>query len=133
VAITYGVKLTDAQCNASATVDGQFVAGTFRYTPAVGTLLDAGSAQVLKVTFTPADTANYASVTAQAGIDVAKAPLTITAEDEAMVAGGIVPALTARYSGFVNGEDAGALDTPVTVTTSASSASMPGRYSILSA
>ena len=40
------------------------VAGTFVYTPASGTVLGAGAAQTLSVTFTPTDTANYTTATA---------------------------------------------------------------------
>ena len=32
---------------------------TFVYTPAAGTVLNAGTAQTLSVTFTPTDAANY--------------------------------------------------------------------------
>jgi hypothetical protein len=37
------------------------VAGTFAYSPAAGTVLDAGANQTLTATFTPTDTADYAS------------------------------------------------------------------------
>ncbi|NTV12475.1 MAG: VCBS repeat-containing protein, partial [Desulfobulbaceae bacterium] len=54
-AISYGTALSGTQLNASAGgVDGSFV-----YTPAAGTVLNAGSGQILSVTFTPTDTANY--------------------------------------------------------------------------
>ena len=45
--ITYGSVLSGSQLNASANV-----AGSFNYSPALGTLLSAGT-QVLQVTFTP--------------------------------------------------------------------------------
>src|SRR5439155_507498 len=48
--ITYGTALGGTQLNATASV-----AGTFVYTPASGTLLNAGSGQTLHVAFTPAD------------------------------------------------------------------------------
>lgn len=48
-AITYGTPLSDVQLNASATV-----AGTFVYTPPIGTVLDSGTHK-LAVSFTPAD------------------------------------------------------------------------------
>lgn len=51
--ITYGVPLTSAQLNASTNVAGSFV-----YTPALGNVLSPG-AQILSVTFTPADTKQY--------------------------------------------------------------------------
>lgn len=65
--ITYGSALSSSQLNASASVAGSFV-----YSPGVGTLLRAGAGQVLSAIFTPAD-ANYAVVTATVLINVLKA------------------------------------------------------------
>jgi hypothetical protein len=64
-AITYGAPLTAAQLN--ATVSG--VPGTFVYTPAAGTVLNAGT-QALSVTFTPTATTEYASATATTTLTV---------------------------------------------------------------
>ncbi len=72
--ITYGTALSSTQLN--ATSGG--VAGTFAYTPAAGTVLNAGSGQLLSVTFTPSDLTNYAAVTATAKINVLMATPTIT-------------------------------------------------------
>ena len=52
--------------------------GTFVYTPAAGTVLSAGAAQTLSVTFTPTDAANYTTATATVAITVTKATPTIT-------------------------------------------------------
>ena len=57
VDITVSNALTGAQLNATANVPG-----TFAYTPAAGTVLPAGN-QVLSVTFTPTDAANYNTAT----------------------------------------------------------------------
>jgi hypothetical protein len=46
--ITYGTALSATQLNASATCPVRFV-----YSPAIGTVLNAGSSQTLSVTFTP--------------------------------------------------------------------------------
>ena len=54
------------------------VAGTFTYTPAAGTVLDAGNNQTLSVTFTPTDTTDYTTATATATINVLQATPTIT-------------------------------------------------------
>jgi len=70
-AITYGTALTALQLDASSTV-----AGTFAYTPAVGTTLGAG-AQALKATFTPKDTTDYTTATASVTLTVNPAPQTI--------------------------------------------------------
>lgn len=71
--ITYGTALGAAQLNATASVPG-----TFSYTPAAGTVLNAGANQTLSVTFTPSDTATYSTVTKTVSIDVAKATPVIT-------------------------------------------------------
>jgi hypothetical protein len=64
-AITYGVALSAAQLDATAThpadsgpLSGAPVPGTFAYTPAAGTVLPVGN-DTLSVTFTPADAAAY--------------------------------------------------------------------------
>ena len=71
--LTYGTALTDAQLDASANV-----AGTFTYTPAVGTMLPAGTSETLSVSFTPDNLADYSAGTATAKINVDKATPTIT-------------------------------------------------------
>jgi len=57
-AIPYGTALSATQLNASSGL----VPGTFVYTPAAGTILQAGT-QTLSATFTPTDTVDYKSVT----------------------------------------------------------------------
>jgi hypothetical protein len=71
-AITYGTALSAAMLNATASVGGTFV-----YTPAIGTLLNAGGNQTLSVVFTPNDP-NYEVRSAAVSIDVAKANQTIS-------------------------------------------------------
>jgi len=71
-AITYGTALSAMQLNASSPV-----AGTFSYSPSAGVVLTAGS-QTLGVTFTPTDTADYATASAQVTLTVSQAMPTIT-------------------------------------------------------
>ncbi len=70
--IVYGTALSAAQLDATSNV-----AGTFAYSPAAGTVLGAG-AQTLSVTFTPTDTTDYTTATADTTIVVAQATPTIT-------------------------------------------------------
>lgn len=63
-------------------------------------------------------------------LTVNKASLTITADNKAKVQGDPLPALTVHYNGFVNGEDASVLTSPLTVTTTATQSSAPGTYPI---
>src|SRR5207244_2482307 len=66
--IVYGTALSATQLNATANV-----AGTFNYTPANGTILNAGAAQPLLASFTPTDAANYNSTSKNVQINVLKA------------------------------------------------------------
>jgi sugar lactone lactonase YvrE len=71
-AITYGTALSATQLDASSTI-----AGTFKYSPASGTVLGAGS-QTLTVTFTPTNTTDYTTASASVALSVNKATPTIT-------------------------------------------------------
>lgn len=123
--ITYGTALSSAQLNATASVPG-----TFAYTPASGTKLNAGAGQTLSVTFTPTDAANQAPVTTTVSLTVNPAPLTVTAQNQARAYGADNPALTLVYSGFVNGDTKSALGAEPVATTTATAASAPGTYPI---
>src|SRR5262249_33832165 len=67
-----------AQLNATATVNGVAVPGTFVYTPGAGTVPPTGQNFALSVTFTPTDTADYNTVTALSDVDVDPATPVIT-------------------------------------------------------
>ena len=66
-AITYGTKLTSAQFDAASAV-----AGAFTYSPALGTVLGAGT-QTLTFTFTPTDATDYAVATGSVMLTVNQA------------------------------------------------------------
>src|SRR5262249_14389710 len=99
--ITYGTALGAAQLDATTRVPGTFV-----YTRAPGTVPPAGPDQTLSVTFIPTDTVDFNSVTTTVPINVAKAHLTVAANDQSMTYGSSVPALTDTITGLVNGDDA---------------------------
>jgi hypothetical protein len=71
-----------------------------------------------------------ASVSGEFVQSVARAPLTITANDQAEAYGQPNPILTASYIGFVNGDSPTSLTSPVVLSTSATQGSQPGLYSI---
>ncbi len=123
--ISYGTALSGTQLNATASV-----AGTFVYSPAAGTVLSAGNAQTLSVTFTPTSSANYTTAIKSVTINVLKAALTITANNKSrnyLVAN---PTFDATYSGFVNGDTAASLTGTLSCTTTATQTSTPGTYPI---
>jgi len=80
--ISYGTALSSAQLDASATT-----AGSFSYSPALGTVLSAGS-RTLSVNFTPSDTADYSSATAAIILQVNQVTPTITWPAPAAIAYG---------------------------------------------
>ncbi len=76
-AITYGTPLQRAkQLDATASYGGVTVAGTFTYSPVSGAILTAGS-QTLSVTFTPTDSTDFTTASAQTTLVVNQATPTI--------------------------------------------------------
>ncbi len=123
--IVYGTALGAGQLNATVSVVGPAAAGAITYTPAAGTVLDAGQAQTLTVSV--AGTTDYKPATASVLINVAPAPLTITADSQYMPIGGPMPALTFTCSGLVNGDTSASLTTQPTVSTTATATSPVAR------
>ncbi len=73
---------------------------------------------------------NYTIAYANGSLTVNQAPLSITAVSATMVAGQAVPALVPSFSGFLDGDSAASLSTAPVLSTSATSASHTGSYSI---
>jgi hypothetical protein len=95
--ITYGMALSGAQLNASTDVAGGFV-----YTPAAGTVLNAGNGQTLSVNFTPTDTTNYNGNSADVTINVLQATPSITVTGGTFPFDGNSHAATASATGVGN-------------------------------
>ncbi len=73
---------------------------------------------------------NYAITYLPGTLTITAAPLTITAANQSMTYGANLPRFTASYSGLVNGDTSASLGSPPTLTTTATSASPVGSYSI---
>ena len=129
-AITYGTALSTVQLNATANISGSPIAGAFVYTPASGTVLQVGENQQLSVEFTPADTIRYNSETAIVEIDVARAILTVKADDKVRSFATANPPLTYHVAGFVNADTASVVTGAPDLTSSALSVSPVGTYPI---
>ncbi|MDX6405211.1 MAG: hypothetical protein QOH70_2666, partial [Blastocatellia bacterium] len=74
--IDYPTALSGTQLNATASVPG-----VLTYTPPATTVLNAGNAQTLSVSFVPTDTTNYNNASKNVSINVLKATPTITWSD----------------------------------------------------
>ncbi len=121
--IVYGTALDVAQLNATASV-----AGSFAYSPTAGTVLDSGNSRALSTVFTPADPASYKSVTNSVLLNVTKALLAVTADNQSKIYGAALPALTGVISGLQNSDAITA-----NYTTAANGASPVGTYDIVPA
>jgi hypothetical protein len=123
--ISYGTALSATQLNATSPVTGSFV-----YTPVVGTVLNAGNAQVLSATFTPTDILNYSATSMTVNITVTKVPLTVTANDTSIVAGASLPVFRYTFTGFVAGDGKSVISGIPAITTTAVSTFVEGTYDI---
>ena len=119
--ITYGTALNSVQLNAAANVPG-----TFAYTPTSGAVLNASNGQVLTVLFTPNDTENYSPTNRSVLIDVAPAPLSVTAANASRAFGAANPVFGGTLTGVVNGDNITA-----TYASTATPASPVGTYAIV--
>ncbi len=114
----------------SGFVNGDKASGLSRQ-PAISTTATSSS-PVGSYTITPsgASDPNYAINYVTGTLEISPATLTITANDAAMTYGGTIPSLGVSYTGFVNGDNVSSLTTPPAITTTASSSSPAGVYSV---
>jgi alpha-tubulin suppressor-like RCC1 family protein len=127
-AITYGTPLGPVQLDATVNVPG-----TFAYSPAMGTVLNAGRNQTLSVTFSPSDPTNYTSASVTASISVLPATLTVLANTTGRTYGSVNPVFSATISGFVNGDTLAIVSGTPTFCTTAISSSPAGMYNVVPA
>lgn len=102
--------------------------------PAVATIVNGNihitGTGTTDITATQASDGFYPPATVTQQLTVNKATLTIKADDKSKPEGDPNPPLTVTYTGFVYGETASVLTTPVTVTTTAVINSPAGQYPI---
>lgn len=98
--------------------------------PATSALTGSGIGSYA-ITVSGGSASNYSFSYVSGSLTINRAPLTITADAKTKVYGAVIPALTAGYSGFVNGDTASVLTTPVSLSTSATSSSVVGSYPIV--
>ena len=123
--IVYGTALSSTQLCATASVPGTFV-----YTPDFGALLLAASGQTLHVDFIPDDPANYNTVPQDVTINVSKATLTITADDQGKTYGDTVT-FAGTESSTIGLEPGDSVDSVTLTSTGAAADAVVGSYPIV--
>jgi hypothetical protein len=106
--------------------------GTRTYTyNGSSTVPSAAGTYTVDVTFTPNDTADFVSATGTGTWTIAKAPLTVTADNQSKVLGGPDPTLTYTPSGTLYDGDTYAVISGVTLATATGAAATPGTHTII--
>ncbi len=134
VSKVYGAALPALTATYSGFVNGDS-ASSLTTAPSLATAATEASPVVsggYAITASGADDGNYTISYASGTLTVTPAPLTISAANVSKVYGEALPALTATYSGFVNGDSASSLTTAPSLATAATEASpvVSGGYAI---
>jgi hypothetical protein len=124
---TVDFKLLSAGNLIGTDVSTNVVSGRASVTYALPKSINAGT---LTVAADYSGGVHYLAGSGTSSLSVAPASLTVTANDASKVYGDDNPAFTARYSGFVNGDDATSLIGSPQFTTSANKSSGVGQYSV---
>jgi hypothetical protein len=126
----YGAAVPALTASYSGLVNGD-TASSLTTPPALSTTATAASpVGSYSITASGAASPNYTIIYAGGTLTVSPAALTITAANASKLYGAALPALTASYSGFVNGDTASSLTTPPALSTAATAASLVGTYPI---
>jgi MBG domain (YGX type)/Domain of unknown function (DUF4214) len=129
----YGAALPTLTASYTGFVNGDTSASLIDL-PSLGTTATSGSnvsGSPYAITASGASAGDYAVTYVAGNLDVTKAPLQVTANNVSTIFGQAVPTLTASYAGFVNGDSASSLTTPVSLTTTASSTSNVNSYPVV--
>ncbi|HEY2951969.1 MAG TPA: MBG domain-containing protein, partial [Verrucomicrobiae bacterium] len=127
----YGAPVPGLTASYSGFVNGDTPASLDAPVMLNTTALTGSDVAMYAIVASGAADANYTITFVDGTLTVTPAALTITADNKAKVYGADVPAFSASYSGFVNGDTPASLDAPVTLSTSASATSDVGSYPII--
>jgi hypothetical protein len=120
--MTYGGMLPALTATFTGLVNGD-TPSTFTVSPNVpptlATVPASSHAGTYPITVSGAVDANYTITFVNGTLTINPAPLTITADSKTITYGGLLPTLTASYSGLVNGDTPASLTTPPTLSTTA--------------
>ncbi|MBO9521437.1 MAG: Ig-like domain repeat protein [Nocardioidaceae bacterium] len=130
-----GVTYGDADLALGATASSGLPVTYESSTPDVCTATEAGSLHVLaagtcSVTASQAGDDAYEAATKERAFAIAKALLTVRADDKSRAQGAANPSLTATISGFVNSDTTAVVSGVPTLSTTAVTDSPPGAYPI---
>ena len=117
--MTYGGQVPSMGVSYTGFAPGDDVSKLSSPATATTTVISASAVGTYPITAGGAQASNYTFTYVPGTLTIGPAALTVTAGNATMTYGGPLPALTARYNGFVNGDDSSSLTAKATVTTTA--------------
>ena len=127
--ITYGSAVPAITPSYSGFVNGDTAASLTTPATCTTTATSSSLAGSYPTTCSGAVDGNYRISYVSGTVTVTPAPLNVTASNALMTYGGAVPAITASYAGFVNGDTVASLSPAASCISTATSASPAGFYS----
>jgi hypothetical protein len=128
--MTYGGTLPALTASYSGFVNGDTAASLSTLPTLSSTATAHSHAGNYTISASGAVDPDYFPVYVNGALSITPASLTISADSKSMIYGSPLPALTASYTGLVNGDTAASLTTPATLTTTATTHSHVGNYTI---
>jgi gliding motility-associated-like protein len=126
----YGAALPTLTASYAGFVNNDTFASLTTLPTVITTATSASAVGPYAVTASGAASSNYNISYVAGSLTVTAAPLTIAANPATVVYGSVAPALTATYTGFVNGDDATKLTTQPVLSTTYTTASAATTYPI---
>ena len=126
--MTYGGSVPSVTASYSGFENGDTASSLTKLPTCTTTATSSSAVGTYTTSCSGAVDPNYTIVYVAGAVRVSSANLTITASSASMTYGGSVPAVTASYSGFVNGDTATSLTTKPTCSTTVTSSSPVGSY-----
>jgi hypothetical protein len=118
--VGYGASVPTLTYSIAGFVHGD-TASVLDALPQLATTAAGSNAGGYDITAADVEDDDYEIVIVPGTLTITPAALTVTADDKAITYGDALPAFTARYSGFVNGDTAASLDTAASVAVGAAS------------
>ncbi len=129
--IVYGTTLPALTLNYSGFVNGDSPANLTTQPTVTTTATQASGVGNYPITVSGATNPNYAITFNSGTLAITPANLSVSVSNAVISQGSPVPSFSPVYTGFVNGDTGATLTTPATVTTSASSGSQVGTYTLV--
>jgi hypothetical protein len=128
--VTYGAALPTFTASYSGFVNGDTAASLTQPVTFATTAIASSPTGTYPITITSGGSPNYSLSFKSGNLLIARAVLTITADDKTKVYGDALPTFTASYKGLVNGDTPASLTAPIVFYTQADAHTSAGVYQI---